>query len=57
VCPAAPDSDGAYHSKVEEDIMFARSKGNVKLDPNRRNYWGSVPAGCTDASQSPLFGG
>ncbi|MGA1321174.1 MAG: hypothetical protein ACO3Z0_05155 [Ilumatobacteraceae bacterium] len=57
VCPAAPDSDGAYHSKVEEDIMFARSKGNVKLDPNRRNYWGNVPAGCTDASQSPLFGG
>ena len=57
VCPAAPDSDGAYHSKIEEDIMFARSKGNVKLDPNRRNYWGNVPAGCTDASQSPLFGG
>jgi hypothetical protein len=57
VCPAAPDSDGSYHSKVEEDIMFARSKGNVKLDPNRRNYWGNVPAGCTDASQSPLFGG
>jgi hypothetical protein len=36
--------------------MGARANGKVKLDPNRRNYWGNVPAGCTDASQSALFG-
>jgi len=55
VCIAAPDSDGSYHSSIVDDIMHARAKGTVKLDVNRRNYWGSVPAGCVDASQSPLF--
>lgn len=57
VCLAAPDSDGSYHSSDVDDIMHTRAKGTVKLDVNRRNYWGNVPAGCTDASQSPLFGG
>lgn len=56
VCSSAPDSDGSSHSRATADIMGGRANGKVKLDPNRRNYWGSVPAGCTDASQSPLFG-
>lgn len=55
VCSSAPESDGAYHSSRADDIMNARAKGTVKLDPTRRNYWGSVPADCTDLSQSPLF--
>ena len=55
VCSAAPESDGQYHSSRTDDLMYARAKGMVKLDPTRRNYWGSVPAGCTDMSQSPLF--
>ena len=55
VCPSAPESDGQYHSSVVNDIMHARAKGDVKLDPSRRNYWGNVPPGCTDLSQNPLF--
>jgi hypothetical protein len=55
VCSSAPESDGAYHSSRADDIMNARAKGTVKLDPTRRNYWGSVPADCTDLSRSPLF--
>ena len=57
VCPSAPDYDGSSHSKAVGDIMAAGATGKVKLDPNRRNYWGNVPAGCTDVSQSPLFDG
>jgi hypothetical protein len=56
VCSSAPDSDGTSHSRATGDIMGARANGKVKLDPNRRNYWGNVPAGCTDISQSALFG-
>jgi hypothetical protein len=56
VCSSAPDSDGTSHSRATGDIMGARANGKVKLDPNRRNYWGNVPAGCTDVSQSALFG-
>ena len=55
VCQSAPNSDGQGHSSVVEDIMHARAKGAVKLDPSRRNYWGAAPPGCSDVSQSPLF--
>ena len=55
VCSSAPDSDGTSHSRATGDIMGARANGKVKLDPNRRNYWGNVPAGYTDMSQNPLF--
>jgi hypothetical protein len=37
--------------------MNGRAKGAVRNDPERRNYRGNVPPGCTDASQSPLFSG
>ncbi|MFM8957477.1 MAG: hypothetical protein ACKOJH_08655 [Actinomycetota bacterium] len=56
VCSSAPDHDGTSHSRAPGDIMGAGAIGKVKLDPSRRNYWGSVPAGCVDTSQSPLFG-
>jgi len=57
VCEAAPDWDGSVHARRTDDLMHGRAKGAVRIDPERRNYWGYVPAGCTDASQSPLFGG
>lgn len=55
VCRSAPETDGDFHSSVTNDIMHGRAKGDVKLDPNRRNYWGNVPPGCTDLSTNPLF--
>lgn len=55
VCPSAPETDGSYHSSVVNDLMHARAAGAVKLDPSRRNYWGDVPAGCSDLSRHPLF--
>ena len=57
VCEAAPDWDGSVHARRTDDIMNGRAKGAVRIDPERRNYWGNVPPGCTDASQSPLFSG
>jgi len=56
VCSSAPDHDGTSHSRTPGDIMGAGAIGKVKLDPSRRNYWGSVPAECVDTSQSPVFG-
>lgn len=57
VCETAPDWDGSVHSRRTDDIMNGRAKGAVRIDPERRNYWGNVPPGCTDASRSPLFTG
>lgn len=55
--------DGAIDVEVRERVdgglgnLIVRSKGAVRIDPERRNHWGNVPAGCTDAPQSPLLSG
>lgn len=56
VCPAAPTSDGGYHSTVTNDLLYARADGpGITLDAARDSYWGpGAPSGC-DVSRHPLF--
>lgn len=56
VCTQAPDSDRAGHTTVIDDLMYAQADGvGLRLDVGRDSYWGTVPPGCTNLADHPIF--
>ena len=54
VCSEAVNEGDGMHSTTAGDLMGARAKGRVQLDPGR-TYWFDAPPGCSTISKNPFF--